>query len=311
LVSYPQKIGVREHFLRRYSRRVVVRAWNYYQLTKPGLTALVVVTVFPGFYLACTGSINWQILSLAFLGTALSAGGSCALNMYVERDADARMKRTQNRPIVSGRISAQEGFWVGLILVSAGAGVLALWVNLLTAALSLLASFTYIFLYTPMKRRSPLATFVGAVPGALPPMMGYTAVTGHIGVEAWIVFAILFFWQLPHFWALALLFGDDYARGEFHVRPQHIELLMILASLVLTAVSLMLCVWGHAGTVYAIGALALGILMVIRAFRLYLQRTRESAFSVFYGSLIYLPALIAILVLDRPSVLLLTLGIKR
>lgn len=291
------------------------RLRDYYQLTKPNLTLLVVITTLLGLALAATKPVPLQLIIATLLGTALSGGGACALNMLMEVEYDRLMARTTARPLPAGRLWDVEAALIGVGLVASGGLVLWVWANPLTALLSLLAAAVYIFAYTPLKRISPWATVMGAIPGALPPMMGWTAVTGSIDAEAWAVFGILFFWQLPHFWALAILYRADYEQGGFRLWPgganetQTIERLIKLTTFLLVLVSASLYVVHAAGVLYLAAALLLGAWFLQRAFRLAREHTREAARGVFLTSIAYLPLLIIALIVDRPTLLSTLLGL--
>lgn len=281
---------------------------DYVELLKLRLSSLVLVSMVVGFYLGYAGPADvtfFMALLHAVLGTALVAGGAMALNQWMERDSDALMERTRNRPLPSGRIGAGEAFVFGLLISVAGLAYLAVMVNLLTAALAALTIGSYLLLYTPLKRRTPLCTLVGAVPGAIPPMMGYTAATGEVTAIAWVLFAILFVWQMPHFLAIAWLYREDYARGGQMMLPvvdpagtataRHV----ILFSLTLVPVTLMPALLGMAGLTYFIGALAAGGVFLAFAVALAVRRTNVLARQVFLASVIYLPALLGLLMFDH------------
>ncbi len=285
------------------------RATDYYRLTKPNLTLLVVITTLLGLALGAELAAPPSLIVATLIGTALSAGGACALNMAMESDFDRLMRRTAARPLAAQRLFDLEAVVLGVGLVAFGGLVLWLFANPLTALLSLLAAAVYIFAYTPLKRVSPWATVVGAIPGALPPMMGYTAVTGTVGVEAWIVFGILFFWQLPHFWALAILYRGDYERGGFRLWPgAAVDRFIIATTLALCATSAALYVVGAAGLIYLASALLLGGWFLRRAFALRRSGTHSSARTLFLTSIAYLPLLIVALIIDRPRLFLALLG---
>src|SRR5215471_13544794 len=191
----------------------------YSDLFKARLTTLVLLTTLVGFYLGFRGPVDYWLMLHALLGTALVAAGASALNQLLERDYDARMRRTQSRPLPSGRLQPQTVLWVGTICSVSGIVYLGLAVNLITSALGLASLFSYVFIYTPLKRVTWLNTAVGAVPGALPPLMGWTAARGELTSEGWALFAILAFWQLPHFLAIAWIYRDEYARAGFQMLP--------------------------------------------------------------------------------------------
>ena len=288
----------------------VPRWVDYYELTKPRMNFLVVATtavgvaaaVRPGGFAA--GAI-WILLVHALLGTALTAAGASVFNQWVERDVDRDMPRTRNRPLPAGRLRGGEAAAFAVLLSIAGVAYLAATVNLLTAGLGLLTLLIYVLVYTPMKRRTPWCTLVGAVPGAIPPMMGVTAVTGQITPLAWALFGILFVWQMPHFFALAIMFRDDYAAGGLKMLPVTDGLpatvrQIVGFSLLLLPVSLAPTLLGSAGWVYGAAALILGAAFLWCA--LACARTgggRAEAKRLFFASILYLPALLAVLMLNK------------
>lgn len=288
---------------------VPTRFADYYELTKPRLNFLVVVTTVVGYYIAArvsgSGLMQWTIIH-TLLGTALTAASAAVLNQVVERDFDALMRRTRNRPIPAGRVSQPEGLIFGATLGFAGVGYLAFATNPLTAFLGVITWITYLLIYTPMKRRSPMNTLVGAITGALPPAMGVTAVTGTITPLAAALFAILFVWQMPHFFALALMYKDDYATGGFRMLPNaadgdrrtRTQIVLFTAALLPISLIPVLANVSLAGWVYAIGATLLG-LMFLRAAIACAWRTPGSEKRLFLASIAYLPALLAVLMIDQ------------
>lgn len=278
---------------------------DYLILTKVRITTLVLVTAASGFLLGSSDGLGLSLLGWTLLGTGLAASGAAALNQVLEREVDARMRRTAGRPIPAGRMSALHGLTVGLVLSLAGVGVLAAFVNLLTAALGLVTVLLYVGVYTPLKRMTTLNTIVGAVPGAIPPVMGWTAATGALGVPAGVLFAILFLWQLPHFLAIAWIFRDDYRRGGFPMLPVvdpggrttgH-QVALYCAALV--PVSLLPTFLGLTGSTYFFGALVLGLAFLVFGLRMARNRRGREARGVLLASVTYLPLLLALLVLDR------------
>lgn len=278
-------------------------ARDYLELTKPRLTGLVGVTVVAGAWLS--GGLDHPLVVLAAaVGTALLGGGSSALNQAMEGDFDAMMERTRNRPVAAGRIRAVEATAFGAGLIALGFAVLAL-TNALTVALGALSMITYVAIYTPLKRTTAACTLVGAIPGALPPVMGCTAVTGELTISAWLLFTILFMWQLPHFLALAWMLREDYRRGGFAmlsvVDPEGGLLVrqVALYSMALLTASLLPTVMGVAGVRYFQAALVLGVAFVGMSTGLIWTRSRRDARRLFYASLVYLPALLTFLVTDQ------------
>jgi heme o synthase len=289
------------------ARATPTRVRDFYELTKPRMNALVVVTTGVGFYAAVRGigEVDWLLLLNTILGTMLTAAGASVLNQYVERDLDKQMRRTAHRPLAAGRIAPVEALLFGVILSAAGVLYLAKLVNPLTALLGAFTLASYVWLYTPMKRWTTLCTVVGAIPGAVPPMMGWTAVHDTISAEAWVLFGILFLWQMPHFLAIAVLYRDDYTAGGFQMLPcvdpgLHAtgrQIVVYLLSLV--PVTLMPFGLGMAGYGYLAGAIALDGLFMWYGVRLARSRARTDARSLFFVSIIYLPLLLGLLMLDK------------
>ncbi len=282
----------------------------YLTLTKPRITLMVVLSAAAGMFLA-GGWPSTAVLIATVLGVALSAGGANALNQVWERDADSRMERTKGRPVPAGLLSPAAATMFGLTLALAGVAILAIWTNPLTAVLAALTVGIYVLVYTPLKRLSSLSTIVGAVPGALPIMGGWTAAGGALDAGAWALFGILFFWQLPHFLALAYLYKEDYSRGGMQMLPVEDQTGVqtrqqaLLYALALLPTSLLPSLLGLSGNVYASVALLLSGLYVMAAFRFAMRPDRVTAARLFKTSLVYLPLLLGALALDiqeRPAV---------
>ena len=277
-----------------------MNARAYFELTKPRLTALVILTTWLGFAFARPGVHNLLFVH-TLLGSWLIASGAAALNQYIERHLDSRMHRTQGRPLPSHRVSSRGALLFGTALSVAGALELALGVNLLTSGLAVLTLVTYLWAYTPLKTRTSLSTLIGAIPGAIPPMMGWTAATGHLSLEAWVLFAILFLWQLPHFLAIAWMYREDYARGGFPMLPVidpegHMTSRMILLyTAVLIPVTLVPTGMGVAGTTYGIVAVLLGAGFFACGAFVAWRRTTFSARRLMFASIISLPLLLGCL----------------
>ena len=273
-------------------------------LTKARITAMVLVTTAAGYVLGAPtvelGTLVWLLV-----GVGLASGGAAALNQVYERDADARMIRTASRPVPAGRISPARGLAAGLFLSAGGVGWLVFGINPLTGFLALLTVVLYIAVYTPLKPRTSLNTLVGAIPGAIPPVIGWTAATGSIGLGGWALFCILFLWQLPHFLAIAWLFRDDYARGGFPMLPVvdpaggSTGRQATLYALALIPVSLTPTLLGLTGGVYFFGALALGVAFLACGLGMAMDHGRKGARRLLLASVTYLPILLALLVLDR------------
>lgn len=278
---------------------------DYLVLTKVRITALVLVTTAAGFLLASGPVLEVGLLAWTLLGTGLAASGAAALNQYLEREADARMRRTAGRPIPAGRMTPRHGLMVGIGLSAIGVALLAGTVNLLTAVLALATVILYVAVYTPLKRMTPLNTMVGAIPGAIPPVMGWTAVSGELGLPAGVLFAILFLWQLPHFLAIAWIFRDDYRLGGFPMLPvvdpdgEITGRQVALYCAALVPVSLVPTFLGLTGAVYFFGALALGLAFLGAGLAMAISRGKGAARRVLLASVTYLPLLLALLVVDR------------
>jgi heme o synthase len=274
-------------------------------LVKARLTFLVVLTTLVGFYVGSRGGLNYWLMTHAVLGTALLACGAAALNQLWEREHDARMRRTENRPLPSGRLQPETVLILGGVLSAMGMVYLALAVNLLTALLGATTLVSYLFIYTPLKRVTWLNTAVGAIPGALPPLMGWTAARNEITGEAWTLFCILFFWQIPHFLAIAWLYREEYAKAGFvmlpGVDPEGVRTARQAVShtLGLLMVSLAPFVFQLAGTIYLAGALILGIAFMTFAILFAREMNRARARALFFASILYLPLLLGLMVLDK------------
>ena len=275
------------------------------ELTKPRITQLVLLTSAAGFYAGARGGVDPVLLLHTLLGTALVAGGTNALNQLRERDIDARMERTRRRPLPSGRVTPRTAGLFAAAISIVGVLYLALAVNLLTAGLAALTLVSYVFLYTPLKRRTTLNTLIGAVPGALPIVGGWTAAGGSLDVAVGALFWILFLWQLPHFLALAWIYRDDYRRGGLAMlsvddpEGRRTGRMVLLYALALLPVSLVPTLVGLTGTVYFLGALALGVVYTGVGVALAWRVTSPRAWRVFTVSVVYLPALLALLVIDK------------
>ena len=285
------------------------RAWAvlraYPELTKIRLASLVVATTAVGFVMAGATHTHLALLVPTLLGTTLAAAGAMALNQFLEAARDARMRRTMHRPVPSGVITPRHALVFGLVVVGAGLGVLAAFANVLTAALGLTVVLVYTLVYTPLKPRSPLCTLAGAVCGAIPPMMGWTATGADLGFGAWLLAGALFLWQIPHFLALAWLYRDDYARGGVRMLPvvdasgRATGRMAVLYSLALLPVGILAALGGITGWRFAAAALALGCGLVALSSLLAMRRTEAVARTLFYATLAYLPLLLATMVADR------------
>jgi protoheme IX farnesyltransferase len=278
------------------------RAWG--ELSKVRLSGLVVVTTAVGFLLGERGPLRAALLVATVVGTALCAFAASALNQWIECPLDRRMERTRERPLPAGRVGPREAVLGAAAMLVVGGGLLGAFAGWLPAALALLVAALYVLLYTPLKRRSSLCTQVGAVCGAIPPMIGWAAARGALDPAAWVLFGILFLWQIPHFLAIDWVHREDYARGGFQmissVDPTGglTGRLSVLYCVALVPISLMAVVAGIGGYIYLAGALGLGLTLLALGGALHLTRTREAARRLFLASLVYLPLLLGLLVID-------------
>jgi protoheme IX farnesyltransferase len=278
---------------------------DYVALTKPRLNLLVVATSAAGYYLGGPPQPHAVAMTQAVAGTALVAGGAAVLNQLYERDTDALMRRTRMRPLPDGRVSPGDARTFGLALSVAGLVLLAVRANWLSALLALATLVVYLVVYTPMKRRTSLSTLVGAVPGALPALIGWTASHGSIAVGGAALFAIVFLWQIPHFMAIAWLYREDYGKAGFPMLPvidpegRRAGRQAVLYAAALVPVSLMPTLAGVAGAVYFAAALALSLALVVLAVRFAATRSESAARRLFFGSIIYLPIIWIVMVADR------------
>lgn len=274
-------------------------------LTKPRITSMVVLTAGIGALLAGRGDLPVALVVHALLGTALVSGASSALNQILESESDGRMERTSGRPLPAGRLTHVAAWAFAIVLALAGLIYLSVAVNSLTALLGLLALLSYVVVYTPLKKTSSLSTLVGAVPGAIPPMMGWAAVAGRLEGGAWVLFGILFLWQLPHFFAIAWLCREDYGQAGFPMLPvtdpdgRRTGRQMVLYSLALLPVSLLPTVLGLTSSTYAVGAAVLGVLYLVFSLNFLRSPSRAAARRLMRFSVFYLPAVLGVMVLDR------------
>ena len=277
----------------------------YFELLKPNIMSLVLITTVLGYYLGGDGIDSWSKLILTLVGTALTAGGSGALNHYLERDTDSLMERTKNRPIPSGIVSPSNVLMFGILLVLSGSTLLVWKVNTLTGFLSILTAFLYVLVYTPMKKITWLNTSIGSIQGANPPVGGWAAAKGHLDLGAWVLFFIMFLWQHPHFFAIAWMCQKDYAKAGFKMLPVmekdgtrtvrqifwHLTLLI--------PVSMFLYIIGDSGWIYAIGVFTLSLIFSISAVPLAFRRTNKNAKLILKASVLYLPALLILIIIDK------------
>ncbi|HEY2081870.1 MAG TPA: heme o synthase [Verrucomicrobiae bacterium] len=286
---------------------VAEKSWMavYADLIKARLTFLVVLTTLVGFYLGSPSSVNYLLMIHAVLGTAMVASGAAALNQLLEREHDAKMRRTKNRPLPSGRLQPATVMVFGGVCACAGLLYLALAVNLTTSVIGAISLVSYLFIYTPLKRMTWLNTAVGAVPGALPPLMGWTAARGELSREGWALFAILAFWQLPHFLAIAWMYREEYQKAGFKMLPgidpqgHRTGRQAVSHTLGLLPVSLCPFLFHVTGVVYLFGALVLGLAFLWYAIQFARHMTIPRARKLFFVSILYLPLLLVMMVLDK------------
>jgi protoheme IX farnesyltransferase len=284
---------------------------GYWSLTKPDVNFLIVVTAAAGFWIGAPVSFAhfpWVSLLHTLVGTVLVASGAATLNQLIELRFDAQMRRTARRPLVSRRIEPSHALWFGMSLSLIGAIYLAVTTNALASLLSILTLLGYLFLYTPLKRKTPLCTLIGALPGAMPPLIGWAAACGRLDGNAWLLFAVVFLWQFPHFMAIAWMYREDYARAGYLVLPagEHKDRFVawqtLLPSLALLAVTLVPAIRGAAGIVYLAGALVLGSAFLCYSARFAFRMSTVSARQLLFASILYLPVLFALLGLDGKSI---------
>lgn len=289
--------------LERLSARERLAAFA--ELTKPRITFLIVLTSAAGFALASPGKVNYGALLSAMFGIALLSSGIATLNQYIERDLDALMRRTADRPLPTGKLLPWEALLFGSGLTVLAEIYLAVMVNPLSAVLGLTVIAGYLFAYTPLKTRTTLSTMVGAFPGAVPPLIGWAAARGSIGIEAWVLFAILFLWQFPHFLAIAWMYREDYGRAGILMLPvvepdgRVTAQQIVVYTILLLPVSLLPTVLGISGKVYLYGAIVLGLLFLYSSVRAALSKSRQEARRLLLASVIYLPLLFILMVLNR------------
>ncbi len=281
---------------------------DYWELTKPEINFLIAITVASGFWLGSTAAplhFPWMPFLHTLLGTIFVASGAATLNQLIEVQYDAQMRRTARRPLASGRISPAHALWFGVFLSVFGVVYLAISTNALASLLAALTLFSYLFLYTPLKRITPLCTLVGAIPGAAPPLIGWAAARGHLDGAAWALFAIVFLWQFPHFMSIAWMYREDYARAGYLVLPASelknriVAWQCLLPALVLFVLGIVPVLRGQPGIVYFAGTLILGGVFLYYSARFALQRSIPAARHLLFVSIVYLPALFALLALDK------------
>lgn len=278
---------------------------DYFDLSKPGIGFYAIITTFTSFWMATQGPLDFWLLAHTLLATALVTAGGGALNQVMEIQADSEMRRTEKRPLPSGRVSVEPALAFGVITSIAGVLWLYLSVNGLTSLLAILTLIGYLFVYTPLKKTTHFATIVGAFPGAIPILIGWTAVYNSIDTRGWVLFGILFLWQIPHFLAIAWMYRNDYARAGFPmltvVEPDGIQTgyqsVIYLAALI--PLSLLPTILGMTGILYFSGALVLGLGFFATGIRLALQRNNPAAKQLLLASILYLPLLLILMIVDK------------
>jgi len=281
------------------------RLKDYWTLTKPDVNFLVLVSTWVGFDLGWRGPFELPPLVHTLLGTLLVASGTATLNQFLERDFDARMRRTAQRPLPAGRLRSFEALALGLLLSFAGAFYLVFAVNALASLLAVATLLSYLALYTPLKRRTAWCMFVGAFPGAIPPLIGWAAARGNLSFEPVVLSAVVFLWQFPHFLSIAWMYREDYARAGYRMLPANdiggksMAWQVVISSLLLVPLSLAPALFGQAGTLYFVGALLLGVAYTSYGVRLAASRSRAIARRVLLASVIYLPLIFGLMMLDK------------
>jgi protoheme IX farnesyltransferase len=282
--------------------------FDYWELTKPEINFLIAITAAAGFWIgspAAPPHFPWMPFIHTLLGTVFVASGAATLNQLIELRYDAQMRRTARRPLASGRIARSHALWFGILLSVFGVVYLAISTNTFASLLATLTLLSYLFLYTPLKRITPLCTLVGAIPGATPPLIGWTAACGHLDAAAWVLFAIVFLWQFPHFMSIAWMYREDYARAGYLVLPasklrdRFVVWQSLLPALGLFIVGIVPALRGQSGIVYFAGALVLGVVFLYYSARFALQRSIVCARQLLFASILYLPVLFALLALDK------------
>jgi heme o synthase len=281
------------------------RVSAYVELTKPRITSLIVLTSAAGFAVGSRGAINYVALLQAMIGIALLSSGIATLNQFMERDLDGLMRRTAGRPLPTGRLLPFEALWFGVLVTAIAEVYLAAFANVLTALLGLAIVAGYLFVYTPLKTRTTLSTALGAFPGAMPPLVGWTAARGEIDVTAWVLFAILFLWQFPHFLSIAWMYREDYSRAGIRMLPvvepdgRVTGQQIVSYTLMLLPVSLLPTLMGITGRIYLVAAGIFGLLFLWTAVRAALSKSNQHARQLLLASVLYLPLLFGVMVLNR------------
>ena len=283
----------------------VKRAADYIELIKPRLVLMILITTAAGFYLGSHHIVNWMQFTHTLIGAGLTAAGVLGLNQYLERDIDAKMSRTQNRPIPAGRICQMKALLFSAFLTSSGMMYLTVLVNAISGFVISLIVVSYLFIYTPLKRKTSLCTLIGAVPGALPPVVGWVAAQGKLTGPAWVLFAILFLWQIPHSLAIAYIYRDDYAKAGLKLLPvihpdgASTRRQIVFNCVALLGIGLLPVFFNIAGGLYFIAALIIGGIFLLSGIYLQKSRSTKAARYVLYASLLYLPCLFIAMTIDK------------
>lgn len=302
----PVVIALRSTSIRPHSG-IRSQAADYWSLTKPEVNFLILITTFTGFWLALPATSSLPVFRLAstLIGTLLVAAGTGTLNQYIERRFDAQMRRTARRPLASGRMQPSSALRFGILLSATGVIYLALAVNALASLLAAFTLVSYLFAYTPLKRRTPLCTLVGALPGAMPPLIGWAGASGRLSPEAWVLYGIVFLWQFPHFMAIAWMYRQDYARAGYLVLPfgdtrQRFMIWQTLTpALALVPLTLAPALLGHAGVTCLVGAVVLSVAFLCYSARLALKPSNLTARQLLFASIAYLPLLFAMILINK------------
>tara|TARA_B100000029_G_scaffold161415_1_gene157375 strand:+ start:2056 stop:2940 length:885 start_codon:yes stop_codon:yes gene_type:complete len=290
---------------------MIIKFKKYFELMKSNVTILVIITSYMGYYLGLrsigyhmTTFNSWYILVNLIFGTWMTSSGACILNHYLERIYDAKMSRTKNRPLVTGKILPFNALVLGMVFSILGCIYLHIFVNTITAIIAGITIFLYVLIYTPSKRFTTLNTLIGSIPGALPPVGGWVAATGTLNSPAWILFGILFCWQIPHFLAIAIIYSSDYKKGGFKMLPtvypesNRTNYVILFFTIALFIVSLGLYILKVVGIFYAISAALLGIFFLISALRVIVESNKINARKLMFTSIIYLPILLFIIIIE-------------
>jgi protoheme IX farnesyltransferase len=288
-----------------FAMRLYSTISDCWTLTKPEVNFLIALSTSTGFYLSHAhqpGPFPLSLLVCTLVGTILVASGTATLNQYVERRFDAQMRRTAHRPLAAGRLKASVGLALGVTLAGLGSVFLAVQVNLLASALAMFTVLSYLLIYTPLKRKSPACMLVGAIPGAMPPLIGWAGASGHLSSEAWLLYGILFLWQFPHFMAIAWMYRDDYQKAGYNILPSadrrcaFVNWMSILPLLFLVPLTLFPAFSGHADTIYALGVMFAGFVFLYHGSVLALQKSNQHARRLLLASIAYLPVVFALLI---------------